>query len=187
MFAEALVAVIDREPDLQVVATAATGGEAVRLAGAQAPDVVVMDYLLEDGDGLAATRDLRRSSPGTQVVLLSGVDGDDVRVAALRAGCHSFLSKLQAPAALVDTIRRAYRGEEHAAAGAPEGRSLTPRELEILRMVAGGRSNREIGQALGMSVHTVRCHVRNACVKLGCHSKLAAAAEAARQGIIPPV
>lgn len=190
MFAEALVSVIDHEEDLQVVATASSAREAAVLARVEEPDVVVMDFLLKDGDGLSATREVRRSSPRSRVVMLTGIAGEGVQDAALRAGCCGFVTKTQASSVLVDSIRTAHEGGGSRRALGP-GRAgvggLTAREMEVLRLMAQGCSNRDIAHTLVMSVNTVRCHVRNLILKLDSHSKLEAVARAVRQGILPPV
>lgn len=199
MFAEALCRLLGEEEDLQLVGTASTMGAAISAVQAAKPDVVLMDYVLGDGDGVATARAIKRTSPDTKVVMLTGFAEPSVLVSAIEAGCSGFITKNQASQELVRGVRRAHDGEAviepamlagllprlHRSGGTPRSQ-LTPRELEVLRLLARGTSNRDIAEQMVLSVNTIRCHVQNLMMKLGAHSKLEAVSKAVRQGIIPP-
>jgi DNA-binding NarL/FixJ family response regulator len=200
MFAEALSRLIDQEADLQSVGTVSSVRAALESVRRDVPDVVLMDYALPDGDGVAAAREIRRSSPDTEVIMLTGFAEPSVLVAAIEAGCCGFITKNQAAREVVHGVRRAHEGEAviepgmlagllprlHRCGFAPRSQ-LTRRELEVLRLLARGTSNREIAEQMVLSVNTIRCHVHNLMMKLGAHSKLEAVSKAIRQGIIPPL
>lgn len=199
MFAEALSRLIDEEPGLESVGTVSSMRDAMATVRHKEPDVVLMDYALGDGDGVAAAREITRSRPETKVIMLTGFAEPSVLVAAIEAGCSGFITKNQATQELVHGVRRAHEGEAviepgmlagllprlHRSVVAPRSQ-LTPRELEVLRCLARGTSNRDIAEQMVLSVNTIRCHVQNLMMKLGAHSKLEAVSKAVRQGIIPP-
>jgi NarL family two-component system response regulator LiaR len=162
-----------------VVGEAASGDEAVHLAGESLPDVVLMDLLMPGTDGVAATRRIRAVSPRTHVVVLTS-HHDDVHIfPALRAGAISYLLKTVTMDELAAAVRRAAAGEvtlhQHVAARVvqelqrpPGGRdvisafaTLTARELQVLELIARGQSNQEIVARLGITEHTVKGHVSN--------------------------
>ncbi|MCU1492000.1 MAG: two component transcriptional regulator, LuxR family protein [Acidimicrobiaceae bacterium] len=199
MVAEGLSALLDEHDDLEVVGTAGGVADAYCLIEERQPDVVVIDYRLPDGDGASATVEIVRRWPGTKVVMLSAEGGDELLALAIRAGCFGFLPKERAGAELATAVRAAQRGEffvpTDVLAGllerlrpAPDSGAvtsqLTNRELQVLKLVAEGRSTDAIRTELGLSEHTVRNHVRAILAKLGAHSKLEAVAIAAREGIV---
>ncbi len=190
---ESLRAAIDAQPDLEVVGTATTAAEAMKVATGTRPDVILMDYGLEQGDGLLAARDIKSVLPETRVVMLTGVRDDTVVTGALDAGCDGFVRKTAPLRQLLGAIRTAASGGQAFSAddlavalrrmrSAPS--TLTKRELEVLRLMASGASTRGMMEALHLSPHTVRSHVRHILAKLGAHSKLEAVAIAAREGLI---
>ncbi len=199
MFAEALARLIDEESDLESVGSVATAHDAIAATRREVPDVVLMDYALGADDGLATAREIKRAHPETKVVMLTGFTEASVMVAAIEAGCSGFITKNQAADELVRGIRRAHDGEAviepsmlasllpqlRRNAMAPRSQ-LTPREMEVLRLLARGVSTREIAGRMVLSVNTIRCHVQNLMMKLEAHSKLEAVSKAVRQGIIPP-
>lgn len=183
------------DPDLKVVAEATDGAEAVRLARELKPDVVLMDLLMPAMDGIAATQEIRRELPDTEVLALTSVLEDASVVGAVRAGAIGYLLKNTE----ADELRRAIKA---AAAGqvqlspeaatrlmrevrAPESpEALTERETDVLRLLAEGKANKEIAQALGIGEKTVKTHVSNILAKLGVQSRTQAALHAARIGMV---
>lgn len=196
MVAQGLSEVLATETGIEVIGRAGTVRDATRMAGQLAPDVVVMDYRLPDGDGLAATSAIRGQNPDTAVVMVTASDHDTVVAAAIEAGCSGFVTKDRAAQDVVSAVRAAARGEAGFPAAvlnrllgrghaAPRDRgALTPRELEVLQLLAEGLSTRDIAERFVLSISTVRNHVQNILTKLGAHSKLEAVSVAMRQGIV---
>jgi DNA-binding NarL/FixJ family response regulator len=186
------------EPDveLEVVGEAADGAEAVRMARRLRPDVVLMDLLMPGMDGVTATQLIRQEFPDTEVVALTSVLEDASVVGAVRAGAIGYLLKDTRVEELLRAIKAAAAGQvqlspEAAARLMREVRSpdspeaLSPRETEVLRLVAAGRANKEIGRKLGIGEKTVKTHVSRILGKLGVHSRTQAALYAGRVGLIP--
>ncbi len=192
---------LEQSDDLSVVAEAATGEAAVQLCEELRPDVVVMDVHLPGINGIEATKLIRSRYPLIRVVVLSAYDDDRYVFPLLDAGANGYLLKTTSGASLADAIRSAFKGEmvldpqisgkvisrlahmrTYRAGAMPEG--LTERELDVLRSVARGRSNKEIGEALGISTNTVQVHLRNIFGKLGVGDRTEAVAYAIRQGWI---
>lgn len=189
--------------DIRIVGEAADGAAALReLAAASAagcaPDVVLMDLVMPRCDGIAATAGIVRDHPGVRVVVLTSF-GEAERVqAALGAGAAGYLLKDAEPDEVVRAIRVAARGEVHLGGrvarhltrqmSAPRSglAALTPRERDILALVATGCSNREIAGELTLSERTVRTHVSNILAKLRLSSRTQAALTAIREGLVPP-
>jgi DNA-binding NarL/FixJ family response regulator len=199
VLASSLAQVLDSEPDMVSVGTAPSLERARALIRTAAPDVVLLDHRLPDGDGVAALGDLRALRPEAQFVVLTASAADSVLVAALEAGAAGFLSKTRSLAEVTSAIRAAATGE---AVISPEmlarllprlqrspqraaGQDLTEREREVLGLLADGLTNAAIAERLFVSVHTVRNHIANLSAKLGAHSKLEALSIAVREGILP--
>lgn len=188
------------QPDLAVVGEAESGAEGVSLAAQLAPDVVLMDLLMPGMDGVEATRQLKRASPRTQIVVLTSYHSDEHIFPALRAGALSYVLKDIGSEALADAIRRAARGETvlHPQVAARVIRELqgaqhdtfnpftelSERELEVLRLIAAGQSNAEIADRLVLSEKTVKGHVSNILGKLQLADRTQAAVFAWRTGIV---
>ena len=196
--AEGLAALLDEHPDLHVIGWAATVAEAGRLIVAERVDVIVADYWLPDGTGVDAVTALRARWPKATVVFLSVDDSDEVMLAALEAGAAGYLVKSAGGADVISAVRRAAEGEivvpaRQLAALLTRRReraersrrldSLTPREREILGLMAEGMDNREVAARLSVSYATVRSHVRHLLGKLGARSKLEAVVRAADWGL----
>lgn len=201
--------VVESEPDLEVVGEAGDGRVALEQVAALAPDVVLMDIRMPGMDGIEATRRVVAEHPGSRVLVLTTFDVDDLAFAALRAGASGFLLKSAAPGELVDAIRTVAAGTSvvaprvlrrmldlfaphlPAAGGAPDepGRdprlaALTPRELEVLRLIGGGASNAEIAADLVVSETTVKTHVGNVFAKLGARDRVQAVILAYESGLV---
>lgn len=197
MFTELLAHVIEREPEIVIVGTGATGAEAVRLAGATRPDVVVLDYHLPDCDAPEIAAEILAACPTTRVLVLTGRADERSLIAALDAGCVGFLTKDHAVEELVVAVRQVHGGQAYVPAsmlgallprigGRDDrlGADLTDREREVLDCLGGGLSNSAIAGRMFLSVHTVRSHVQSILMKLSAHSKLEAVAIAAREGLL---
>jgi len=195
-------AFLDMLSDIEVVGEAADGQAAleelaVRDKADTLPDVVLMDLLMPRLDGVAATYEIKQRHPGVQVVALTSFSEAERVHAALEAGAAGYLLKDAEADELAAAIRAARRGEVHLdpvvarkltqLLVAPEHTvtALTAREREVLVLVAGGKSNREIADALVISERTARTHVSNVLVKLGLASRTQAALWAIREGLAP--
>jgi len=205
LLAQALSEVLDDEADLEVVARTGSVAEAIEAARELAPDVVLMDYQLPDGNGVTAAERIRRHRPQTKVVMLTAYAEDALLVAAAEAGCSGYLTKDRAVEEVVSAVRAAHAGELLVSSAtlaqllpklraqrrpgaypgsSPAGAALTARELEVLQLIAEGLSNHAIAERLVLSLNTVRNHVQNVISKLRAHSKLEAVAIAVRTGVI---
>ena len=198
LFREALGTLLDARPEVEVVGEAGDGHQALERAAALAPDVVLMDLHMPVLDGIAATRRLRVEQPGVRVLALTTFDDDEDVFAALRAGALGYLLKDVSSDRLVEAVLSAARGESvlqpSVAAkvvarfaqldDAPRSRPqplvvpLSDRELDVLRLLADGRSNREIATALFLAEGTVKNHVTNVLGKLGARDRTQAALRA---------
>ncbi|GAA1819963.1 response regulator transcription factor [Planosporangium flavigriseum] len=200
--AEGLAALLGEHPDLEVVGIAGSVADVERWAGSAAVDVAVVDYWLPDGTGVDATAVLRRYWPEIMVLFLSADDSDESMLAALETAASGYLIKSAGGADVTAAVRRAAEGEivvparqlaallarrrEQAQRQAERARmieSLTPRERQILGLMAEGMDNRDIARQLGVSYTTVRSHVRHLLNKLSAHSKLEAVVKAAEWGL----
>ncbi|WP_370418844.1 response regulator [Streptomyces sp. QH1-20] len=201
---------VDSEPDMEVVGEAADGAEALELARAQAPDVVLMDIRMPGTDGLAATRAIcsDRALAEVRVVMLTTFEVDEYVVQSLRAGASGFLGKGAEPEELLAAIRIAAAGEALLSPAATKGLIakflaqggeydgpagsavrldvLTGREREVLVQVAGGLSNDEIGERLTVSPLTVKTHVNRAMAKLGARDRAQLVVIAYETGLVRP-
>ncbi|HEY5267009.1 MAG TPA: response regulator transcription factor [Acidimicrobiales bacterium] len=195
--AEGLARILSAQCDIEVVGTAGTIAEAIALINVEAPLVVLMDYLLPDGNGGEATEQVLKRWPATKVLMLTGSGEPDVLSRAFDAGCVGFLSKDRPWEEVVTAVRSAANGEpvirldelegllQRLKTPAPEvPQWLTARELEVLRRLAQAESTSTIASNMYVSMHTVRNHISNILSKLGAHSRLEAIAIAVRDGII---
>jgi DNA-binding NarL/FixJ family response regulator len=198
---EGLVMLLRYSPGIDVVAAAADGEEAVRLARSLRPDVVLMDLRMPRCDGTAATRRILEERPSTRVIALTTYADDESVFAALQAGARGYLTKDATASEIQHAIRTVFAGEalldpsvqrrllERSLAGAaapsappyPDG--LTQREAEVLREIALGRSNREIAEELSISEGTVKTHINNIFSKTGVRDRAQAVVYAMRNGL----
>lgn len=185
---------LELDPELDVVGQAVDGAEALRLARELEPDVVLMDLLMPAMDGIAATRAIRRELPDVEVIALTSVLEDSMVFDAMRAGAIGYLLKDTNARALCQAVKAAAAGQvqlspqvaerlmrEVPAPESPE--ALTRRETEVLRLLARGRSNKEIAVDLSIAEKTVKTHVSNVLGKLGVSSRTQAALYAIRTGL----
>ncbi|NUW45306.1 response regulator [Nonomuraea rhodomycinica] len=190
---DGLRAALDAEPDLEVVAEASDGAEAVRLAAELAPDLVLLDLRMPGMDGVTAIRELRALGPAAPRVLVLTTFDTDV-LAALEAGAAGYLLKDAPARELVRAVRAAVRGETVLAPALvgrlaeqvrkPARGALSPRELEVLRLVAGGATNQQAAARLFISQASVKTHLVHVYAKLDVHDRAAAVAEAYRRGLL---
>jgi DNA-binding NarL/FixJ family response regulator len=192
------------QADLEVVGEAENGAEAVRLAAALRPDVVLMDVQMPELDGVAATRRLRAEQPTCRVILLTTFDDDEYVFEGLRAGALGYLLKDAPSARLVEAIRAAARGESFLqpsvaakvvaefnrlsgpapARPSPLAEPLSEREMEVLRLLADGASNKDIAARLVLAEGTVKNHVTNILGKLGVAGRMQAVNRARELGLL---
>ena len=188
---EGVTAVLQEESDIAVVAEATRGAEAIELFRQHRPDVTLMDLRMPDMSGTAAIAAIRAEFPHARIVVLTSYAGDAHAVNALKAGASAYLLKSMLRKELLDTIRAVHAGKrrvppeiameiaEHAADDA-----LTERELEVLRRVGGGLSNKQIAQQLTISEGTVKAHMKSILPKLGARDRTHAVMIAVKRGII---
>ena len=195
-------ALLEAEGGFQVVGEAGSGGEAALLAADLAPDVVLMDLVMPEMDGVTATRLIKQHSPRSQVIVLTSYHEDEHIYPAIRAGALSYLLKSVGLDELVGAVRKAARGEAtlhpHVAArlaqelhGASAGTrwlydTLSEREREVLGLIATGLTNAQIAERLVISERTVKSHVNNILSKLQVADRTQAAIFAWREGVIRP-
>lgn len=197
-------ALLDAEGGFAVVGSVGSGGEAVLIAADLAPDVVLMDLVMPEMDGISATRLLKQQSPCSQVIVLTSYHDDEHIFPAIRAGALSYLLKGVGLDELTEAVRRAARGEatlhphvaarlvrELSGARQDEGREasllyalLSEREREVLNLIAQGNSNADIAECLTISERTVKSHVNNILGKLQVTDRTKAAIYAWREGIM---
>jgi DNA-binding NarL/FixJ family response regulator len=198
VLASSLSMVLDDEPDLKSVGVAGTLEKARAMIATTAPDVILLDHRLPDGDGVAAIGELRALRPSAQIVVLTASAADHVLVAAIEAGAAGFVSKSRSLDELTAAVRAAASGESVISPemlarllprlqrnGRTRHNDLTEREREVLDLLADGLSNAAIAERLFVSVHTVRNHIANLSAKLGAHSKLEVLSIAVRDGLLP--
>jgi NarL family two-component system response regulator LiaR len=194
---EGLRMFLARDPDLEVVGEADDGAEALEQTRHLRPDVVIMDLLMPVMDGIAATRAIRRELPETEVLALTSVLESASVVEAIRAGAIGYLLKDTQAAELRKAIKAAAAGQVQlspqasayllSAVRTPELiEPLTPREMDVLRLLAQGQSNKEIARTLHLVEETVKSHVRHILAKLGVQSRTQAVLAAIRLGIVSP-
>ena len=191
-----LVALVDAADDIEVVGTASTGLEAVRVAEALAPDVVLMDLRMPELDGDEATARIVAANPATRVVILTTYESDDAILSAIEAGASGYLLKAAPEAELIAGVRAVAAGEvalapgvaallvKRAAAPPPIRPALSARELEVLRLVAQGLSNRAIGEKLFLGEATVKTHLLHAFAKLEVSDRTRAVTRAMELGLL---
>lgn len=182
---------IDRQPDMKVIGTSATGEDAVAMYLSERPDVVLMDLQLRGMSGLRAIQAIRTHDPDARIIVLTMYSGDEDIYRAIQAGASSYMLKESLSSDLVSIVRQVHDGghpipasvasrlaaREHSAA-------LSAREIEVLELVAKGMRNKEIAAELGVSQETVQTHIKRLFVKLGVNDRTAAVTVALTRGIV---
>ena len=186
-----LASMLGRERDLQVVAEASSGAEAIKQCEIQRPDVVLMDIRLPDINGIETTAAIAKQHPEIKVVMLTTYEGDEDVFQAIKAGAKAYFTKSVAGPELVQAIRAVHGGQyclPPDIAGKLAQRyslpELTSREREILERIAGGRSNKEIAALLNLAENTVKNHVHVILEKLGVQDRTQAVTNAIKRGIL---
>jgi DNA-binding NarL/FixJ family response regulator len=191
LFREGIATVVKNQPDMLLVAEAASGGEALQRFREHRPDVTLMDLRLPDSSGIEALIAIRTDFPEARVIMLTTFEGDvDIR-RSLEAGARSYMLKNMPPKDMVEVIRQVHAGKRRipaeVAAHLAEyfgDDALTAREIDVLRHVASGNRNREIGKRLFISEETVKVHIKHVMEKLSASDRTQAVAIAVRRGII---
>jgi DNA-binding NarL/FixJ family response regulator len=192
---------LEEDEEIEVVAEASDGAEAVRLVEQHRPDVAVLDIRMPEVTGVEAARRIRGRFPEVRILVLTAYDDDPYVFALLEAGADGYVLKTAGGDELVDAVRTVYRGESalspeiaskvvrRATRGRPAGAAeqvepLTPREIDVLRLVAKGMTNRQVGRELRISHRTVQGHLASVYGKLGVSSRTEAVTEALKRGWI---
>ncbi len=183
-----VLTLLESAPDMVIVGAASNTDEAIRLALQHRPDVALMDISMPGAGGIEATRSIRRSSPGVRVLMLTVHEDNSILREALQAGASGYIVKRAAESELLDAVRAVSRGDIYihpsmtgsllrsmSPSSQPVSSSvevLTPREIEVLRLLAHGYTNRQIGERLTISVRTVETHRANIIGKLGLRTRV---------------
>ncbi len=188
---EGIAMIVNSQADMTMVSQAAGGSEAIQKYREHKPDVTLMDLRLPDLSGIDAMIAIRAEFPDARIIMLTTFEGDVEIQRALEAGARGYLLKNMPPSEIVQAIRQVHAGKkrvppevasqlaEHMAS-----ESLTAREVDVLKQLAGGNRNRDIGELLGISEETVKVHVKHLMDKLGASDRTQAIAIAVRRGII---
>ncbi|HPV06393.1 MAG TPA: response regulator transcription factor [Aggregatilineales bacterium] len=205
LFRQGVKSLLDSRPDLEVVASAANGNEAIALARECKPDVILMDIEMPDCDGIEATRQIKQELPEVKIVALTVVDDDETVFEMIKSGAQGYLLKDLEAQQLFEMLEGLRRGNpplsgqiaakiieeltspaSTAEADTPEVEPLTERELDVLRLLVDGLSNKEIAQALTVTENTVKTHLTNILAKLHVRNRIQAAVYAATHGLVDP-
>jgi two-component system, NarL family, response regulator LiaR len=198
---QGLITFLDLQEDIQVIGEAGDGQTAIDLASELTPDVILMDLVMPRLDGVTATRRIKALGKGIQVIALTSFAEDDKVFPAIQAGASSYLLKDVSPDTLVEAIRAVHRGEarlhpevmrklmeqvarQPRSGEAAKGLQLTQRENEVIRLVAGGKNNREIARILVISEKTTKAHVSSILGKLGLDDRTQMAIYAIKNGLV---
>src|SRR5215470_4351539 len=188
---EGITAIINNQSDMSLVAEATNGSEAIQKFRDHQPDVTLMDLRLPDMSGIDALIAIRADFPEARIIMLTTFEGDVEIQRSLEAGARGYLLKSMPPKELVEAIRQVHAGKKRIppqlAARLAEhlgDESLTEREIEVLRHIAGGNRNRDIAERLFISEETVKVHIKHIMEKLGATDRTQAIAIAVRRGII---
>jgi DNA-binding NarL/FixJ family response regulator len=188
---EGIAAVINSQQDMSVIADAASAKDAIEQFRKHKPDVTLMDLRLPDKSGIDTMISIRTEFPDARIIMLTTFEGDVEIQRALEAGARAYLLKNMPPKELVEVIRQVHAGKKRIppqlAAQLAEhmsDESLTSREIEVLKQIAEGNRNRDIGEKLFITEETVKVHIKNIMGKLGASDRTQAVAIAIRRGII---
>lgn len=189
-----IAALIDGQPDMQLCAEASTGVEAIERYRESRPDVTLLDIQMPLMDGIETLTAIRKAFPGARVIILTTYGGDALALRAIKAGAQAYVLKGSVRTELLDTIRSIHRGHRHvtvdvaSALNAHRGdESLSPREIDVLRLAAAGNSNHEIGMRLSVSMETAKAHMKHIMAKLGANDRTHAVTLALARGILPSI
>jgi len=204
LFRQGVKSLLDSRPDLEVVASAANGNEAIALARECKPDVILMDIEMPGCDGIEATRRIKQELPEVKIVALTVVDNDETVFEMIKSGAQGYLLKDLEAQQLFDMLEGLRQGNpplsgqiaakiieeltspSTAETDTPEIEPLTERELDVLALLVDGLSNKEIAQALTVTENTVKTHLTNILTKLHVRNRIQAAVYAATHGLVDP-
>ena len=188
---EGMAAIINLQPDMALAGAAATGGEALERFIELRPDVALVDLQLPDMSGFDLIKKIKAKSPNARVIVLSSHEGDVDIQRALEAGAQGYVAKGLVREELLETIRSVHAGKRRLPAAVAQKLAehmadelISPRELEVLSLMAGGKRNKEIAGELSIAEDTVKMHVRNILSKLQVNDRTEAVTSALRRGII---
>jgi two-component system NarL family response regulator len=188
---EGLVSLIGHKADMTVIGEACNGREAVELWKKHRPNVTLLDLRMPELDGVGAIKEIRAEEESARIIVLTTFDGDEDIYRAIQAGAKGYLLKDVPREALMDCIRRVHAGETcvpvHLAAKLAQrvsGETLSEREIDVLKLMGEGKSNKEIGSALFISEGTVKSHVKGIFAKMNVISRTEAVATATRRGLL---
>ncbi len=202
LFRRGVVDILNEQPDMEVVGEALEGHQALTMARDLMPDLILMDVMMPKCDGLEATRNIMSELPSSRIVMLTINDDDRTLFEAIKWGACGYLPKSLEPESLTGMIRGVFRGEAPISritanrilaefsrqarqeTAVPSVADLTPRETEIIKLVANGSSNKEIAVNLVITEHTVKNHLRNILEKLHVRNRVEAATMAVREGLV---
>jgi two-component system NarL family response regulator len=186
-----LASILNAEPGLTVVAEAGSGRETLIKTGASSPDVLVVDLRMPDGDGIETIKQLVSKNPQVRVLVLTTYDNEEDIFNALEAGARGYILKDTTREEIIEAVRQVHAGNRFlpsAIASRLADRmirpTLTPRELDVLRLVSRGRTNKEIAAAMFISEETVKSHMKGLFQKLGVHDRAEAVATALQRGLL---
>ena len=193
LFRNGVAALLATQQDMQLVAEGANGREAIRQFRAHRPDVTLMDLQMPEMNGLEATIAIRAEFPDARIIVLTTYEGDVQVLRALQAGARAYLLKTLADTELLATIRSVHSGKKalspeasHQLAEHATDDALTPAEVDVLRLIAGGNANKQIAAQLSISEETVKSRVKNILSKLGANDRTHAAMIGLKRGVIGP-
>lgn len=201
LFRQGVSAILDHVEDIDVIGQADNGQKAIDQSGTLSPDVILMDINMPVCDGLTATRHIHEHFPNIKILILTVSDTEEMLFEAVKAGASGYVLKTASPVIVIDCVKRVNAGEpvipgnlamqiisEFSKPAGKQSRNgihdLTDREIEVLRQLSTGASNREIASTLYISENTVRNHVRNILEKLHVSNRVQAAAYAVREGFV---
>jgi DNA-binding NarL/FixJ family response regulator len=188
---EGIATLINAQPDMELIANAETGREAIQMFQKHQPDITLMDLRLPDMSGIDALIAIRAEFPEARIIMLTTFQGDVEIQRALQAGARGYLLKTMPPKDMIETIRQVHAGKKRIPAEVASNlaehmgeEELTDREIEVLREVAGGNRNKDIADKLFISEETVKVHLKHIMDKLGANDRTQAVAIGVRRGII---
>jgi DNA-binding NarL/FixJ family response regulator len=188
---DGIAAIINLQSDMTLAGAAATGGEALERFFELRPDVALVDLQLPDMSGFDLIKKIKEKSPNARIIVLSSYEGDVDIQRALEAGAQGYVAKGIVREELLETIRSVYRGKRRLPAAVAQklaehmaDEAISPRELEVLSLMAAGKRNKEIASDLSIAEDTVKMHVRNILSKLQVYDRTEAVTLALRRGII---
>jgi DNA-binding NarL/FixJ family response regulator len=188
---EGIAAIINSQPDMELVAAAANAQDAIQLFRKHRPDVTLMDLRLPDMSGIDTVIAIRKEFPQARIIMLTTFEGDVEIQQALEAGARGYMLKSMPPKELVEVVRQVHAGKKRIPtqvatqlAEHMSDEALTPREVEVLRHIAEGNRNRDIGEKLFITEETVKVHIKHIMDKLGASDRTQAVAIGIRRGFI---